>query len=100
MLKQVQHDGHDTTNFSSTILAQRPPQPHHPPDHLGAARRRVLDSRPRRVVAADRKPQPGTRYALDHPAAVDPPDTDAPHVGPPPGPRTDARKRGEEGERV
>src|SRR3546814_3539524 len=54
MLKQVQHDGHDTTNFSSTILAQRPPQPHHPPDHLGAARRRVLDSRPRRVVAADR----------------------------------------------
>src|SRR3546814_21012428 len=45
MLKQVQHDGHDTTNFSSTILAQRPPQPHHPPDHLGAARRRVLDSR-------------------------------------------------------
>src|SRR3546814_18726951 len=85
MLKQAQHDGHDTTNFSSTILAQRPPPPHHPPDHLGAARPRVLDSPPRRVVAADRKPQPGTPNALDHPTVADPQDADPstssqPHV--------------------
>src|SRR3546814_6691298 len=44
MLKQVQHDGHDKTNFSSTILPQRPPQPHNPPDHLRAARRCALRS--------------------------------------------------------
>src|SRR3546814_20165309 len=73
MLKQVQHDGHDTTHFSSTILAQRPPQPHHPHAHLGAARPRVLDPRPRRVVAADRKPQPRTRAPIAHQHALDPP---------------------------
>src|SRR3546814_5194529 len=89
MLKQVQHDGHDTTNFSSTILAQRPPQPHHPPDHPGAARRRVLDSRPRRVVAADRKPPPGTRDALDPQRAVAPHDDAAPPSGHPPVAGTD-----------
>src|SRR3546814_21011694 len=78
MLKPVQPDGHDTTNFSSTILVQRPPQPHHPPDHLGAPRRRVLDSRPRRVLAAARQPHPGTRDPLAPPHPPDPPDHNPP----------------------